>query len=396
MSRQVTSAQQPSQLKIALVHDYLREYGGAERVLEVLHELFPEAPVYTAFADKKAMGVNWQRFATWDIRESAITRFPLYKKLFSPLRVFAKWAFEQFDLSSYDLIISSSNAYFAKAARARAGRHLCYCHTPPRVLYGYSAKSNWRANPYTRFAGNLLNHVVRQQDFKAGQNPDLMIANSAETALRIKKFYKRDSVVIHPPIMVFEQAAAFFKNLDKPGLEKLVKHKHQSYYLYVNRLALAKHPELAVQAANTLGIPLKVVGTGSMLADLQKLALPNIEFLGGVDDQQLMELYQNARALIYPAVDEDFGMVPVEAMAFGTPVIAHRSGGPKETIREGQTGVFFDELSESALVAAIKTFERTFVASPLAIHQATKAYSVGNFTKQITTLIVRQLSKLTN
>ena len=396
MSRQTQVAQQLSHLKIALVHDYLREYGGAERVLEVLHELFPEAPVYTAFTDKKAMGTNWQRFANWDIREIVITRFPLYKQLFSPLRVFAKWAFEQFDFSSYDLIISSSNAYFAKAARARIGRHLCYCHTPPRVLYGYSAKSNWQANPYTRFAGNLLNHVVRQQDFKAGQNPDLMIANSVETALRIKKFYKRDSVVVHPPIMVFEEAAAFFKNLDKAGLQKLTKHKHQSYYLYVNRLALAKHPELAVKAANTLGVPLKVVGTGSMLVDLQKLALPNVEFLGGVDDQQLMELYRNARALIYPAVDEDFGMVPVEAMAFGTPVIAHRSGGPKETIREGRTGVFFDELSASALVAAIKDFERDFVTNPREIHQAARAYSVENFTKQITTLIARQLGKFRN
>lgn len=387
-------APQLASLKVALVHDYLREYGGAERVLEVLHELFPQATVYTAFVDQAALGPNWQRFASWDIRESRITHFPLYKKLFSPLRVFAKWAFEQFDLSGYDLVISSSNAYFAKAAHARVGRHVCYCHTPPRVLYGYSAKSNWQANPYTRFAGNVLNHVVRQQDFTAGQNPDVMIANSKETALRIKKFYKRDSVVIHPPITIFDQAAAFFKSLDAAALQALTKRKNKSYYLYVNRLALAKHPELAVQAANQLGIPLKVVGTGSMLSDLQKLALPNVEFLGGVDDATLIELYRDARALLYPAVDEDFGMVPIEAMAFGTPVIAHYSGGPKETVQAGKTGVFFEELRVSALTSAITAFQQQFVTQPLAIHQSTKQYAVAAFAKKINALVQQQLTRV--
>jgi glycosyltransferase involved in cell wall biosynthesis len=386
-------------LKIALVHDYLREYGGAERVLEALHEIFPQAPVYTAFVDSKAMGKNWDRFADWDIRQSKITKLPFYKKLFSPMRIFAKWAFEQLDLSEYDLVISSSNAYFAKAAAKRSagspregvkvlsGKHLCYCHTPPRVLYGYSAKSNWRSNPFTLFAGNLLNHFVRQMDFVAAQNPDVLIANSEETKLRIKKFYKRNSVVINPPIKIYDQAKAFFDKLNKKDLADFTQQKNNSYYLYVNRLAKAKHPELAVQAASKLNLKLKVVGDGAMLKDLKEMAGETIEFLGAVDDKELAELYKNARALLYPVEDEDFGMVPVEAMAFGTPVIAHQSGGPKETVKEGQNGLFFKDLTVESLAEAVVDFEKNFVCKPLLIHQSSRIYSFATFKEKLQKLI---------
>ncbi len=373
--------------RVALVHDYLREYGGAERVLEALHQIWPEAPVYTAFADPRAMGTNWARFATWDIRQSKLTSFPFYRQLFSPLRIFAKWAFEQFDLREYDLVISSSNAYFAKAARAVSSRHFCYCHTPPRVLYGYSAKSNWQANPLTKAAGNFLNHFVRQMDFIAAQNPDQMIANSRETQLRIKKFYKRSSVVINPPIAIYDEAAEFFAKLSKKELADLAVKKQNSYYLYVNRLAKSKHPDLAVQVASELGLPLKVVGTGAMLSSLRAMAKSNVEFLGFVDDQQLSGLYKNARALLYPAEDEDFGMVPVEAMAYGTPVIAHSSGGPLETIEDGRTGLFFAELSTASLRQAIIKFEKNFVLNPLIIHQITKQYSFAAFKQKLLKLV---------
>lgn len=374
-------------LKIALVHDYLREYGGAERVLEALHAMFPTAPIYTAFVDSKAMGKNWQIFADWDIRQSKLIRLPFYKQLFSPMRIFAKWAFEQFDLSGYDVVISSSNAYFAKAVKVPNGVHYCYCHTPPRVLYGYSAKSNWQANSLTRFAGNLLNHFVRQMDFQAAQNPDFFIANSQETALRIQKFYKRKSVVINPPIKIYDSAQTFFDQLNKKTLADFTKQKTTSYYLYVNRLALAKHPELAVQAATNLKIPLKVVGSGAMLENLKKIAGETIEFLGAVNDQRLIELYKNAQALIYPVEDEDFGMVPIEAMAFGTPVIAHFSGGPKETIEAGKTGVFFQDLTVESLIAAIQNFQQNFRVDVLKIHQSTQVYSPLMFAKKIKFLL---------
>jgi glycosyltransferase involved in cell wall biosynthesis len=374
-------------LKVALVHDYLREYGGAERVLESLHEIFPDAPVYTAFVDQKAMGQNWQRFADWEIHQSKLTSFPFYKKLFSPMRIFAKWAFEQFDLSAYDVVISSTNAYFAKAVKVPNGKHYCYCHTPPRVLYGYSAKSNWRANPWTRFAGNLLNHFVRQMDFKAAQNPDVLIANSQETALRIKKFYKRESVTINPPIKIYDQAVTFFKQLSTQQLSAFTAKKKNSYYLYAGRLAMAKHPELAVCATTKLGLPLKLVGFSSMLDGLKAMAGETVEFLGGVSDQQLAELYLNAKALLYPVEDEDFGMIPIEAMAFGTPVIAHYSGGPKETITNKKTGLFFQDLTVTGLSQAIEEFARNFTYEPLYIHQCASVYSFANFRQKLQALI---------
>jgi glycosyltransferase involved in cell wall biosynthesis len=372
--------------KIALAHDYLREYGGAERVLEALHKLFPEAPVYVAFYDEKAMGANWHRFANWDLQQTWMAKIPLIKKLFSPLRILADKAFADLDLSAYDYVISSSNAYFAKAVKVPNGKQLCYCHTPPRVLYGYSAKSNWRANPFTRFAGNLLNHFVRQTDFKVAQKVDQFIANSEETKGRIKKFYKRDSLVINPPVKICDQADLFFNDLKKSDLQAFSERKKDSYYIYVNRLALAKHPEIAVQAATDLGLPLKVVGTGDMLEKLKEMAGPTVEFMGAVDDEALNDLYKNARALLYPVEDEDFGMVPIEAMAWGTPVIAHHSGGPKETVIAGKTGLFFDKLNVKELKAAVQKFEKLNF-DPAQIHQHAMKYSLAIFEKKIRKLI---------
>ena len=372
--------------KIALAHDYLREYGGAERVLEALHNIYPAAPVYTAFYDAKAMGDNWQRFANWDLRQTWMAKIPLIKKLFSPLRFLADNAFADLDLSDYDYVISSSNAYFAKAVKVPNGKHFCYCHTPPRVLYGYSAKSNWKANPFTRFAGNLLNHFVRQTDFKVSQKVDQFIANSKETQGRIKKFYKMDSIIINPPVKICDQADLFFKDLKKAELKEFSEKKKNSYYLYVNRLALAKHPEMAIQVATDMGLNLKVVGTGDMLPKLKEMAGPSIEFMGGVDDEALNDLYKNAKALLYPVEDEDFGMVPIESMAWGTPVIAHRSGGPKETITEGKTGVFFDQLSVESLKTAIKKFEKSSFDSAK-IHLEAMKYSLAVFEKKIKKLI---------
>ena len=367
-------------LKVALIHDYLREYGGAERVLEELHQIFPDAPVYIAFSDEKAMGDNWQRFASWDIRETWLSKLPLIKKTFSPLRIFAAKAFRSLDLSEFDILISSSNAYMAKAVETKkeGARHICYCHTPPRVLYGYSAKSNWKANPITRIGGELINFYMRQIDFKTAQKVDQFIANSKETQARIKKFYRRDSVVINPPVKICDLAADYLKENKK--------FKKDNYFLYVNRLALAKHPELAVQAATDLDLPLKIVGTGSMLPQLKKMAGPTVEFLEAVNDRELAELYLGAKALLYPVEDEDFGMVPIEAMAWGTPVIAHYSGGPKETISEGETGTFFKELNLEGLKEAIKVFkEIDFNANE--IHQAAMQYGRGVFEKKIRDLV---------
>ena len=367
-------------LKIALIHDYLREYGGAERVLEALHELYPSAPVFVSFVDEKAMGIHWQRFADWDIRQTWFAKIPLIKKLYSPLRVLVDKAFMSLNLSEYDLVISSSNAFEAKAVQVKNGTHLCYCHTPPRALYGYSTMTDWKKNPLIKFGGAIINHYMRIIDFKHAQKVDHFIANSQETKRRIEKFYRRESKVIHPPVNMVT------KEQLKKYQQQAAKKYPTNYYLYISRLSFSKHPELAVQAANQLVINLKVAGSGKMELKLKEMAGNNIEFMGAVNDEQLHLLLAGAKGLIYPVADEDFGIVPVEAMAHGVPVIAHKSGGPLETVVDGETGVFFDDLTVEGLIKALNKFEKTkFNVEKIFKHA--QQFSKSNFEKNISQFI---------
>ena len=357
--------------RVAIVHDYLREYGGAERVLEALHEIWPDAPVYVSFFDKEALGIHAKKFSDWDIRETWITKLPFYKKLFSPYRIFAKNAFESLDLSEFDLVVSSSNAYMAKAVKVRKGSHYCYCHTPPRSLYGYTTMTDWKKNPLIRVAGYLINHYMRLFDFEVAQRVDYFIANSKETQGRIDKFYRRESKVIYPSVDLTKK---FSQQQDK------------GYYLYVGRLAKSKNVDLAIKACTSLNLPLKLVGSGKGLDHLKSIAGDTIEFLGAVDDKRLHELYSGAKAFIFPAEDEDFGIVPVEAMGHGVPVISHRSGGPKETIIEDKTGVFFDELTTQSLIKAIKKIQKIKFDKKIIRKQAEK-FSKQKFQNNIRKLV---------
>ena len=362
-------------LKVALAHDFLREYGGGERVLEALHDIFPQAPIFVAFLDKKALGPHWRRFKDWDIRQTWFSKIPLHKKLFSPLRFLAPHAFAALDLAEYDLVISSTNAFEAKAVQAPNGKHLCYCHTPPRALYGYSTMSAWKKNPVIKFFGQLINHYMRVIDFKHAQKVDQFIANGEETQKRISKFYKRESVIIYPPVELA---------LSRKELVKIKQTSKQDYFLFVNRLGLQKHPELAVEVCLKLGLKLKVVGVGPMQEDLKKLAgsNSNIEFLGAVDDEQLARLYAGAKALLYPVEDEDFGMVPIESMMAGTPVIAHNSGGPRYTVKREINGILFDQLDLQGLEQAVKEFKKMSFDSEK-IAAATHVYTKKEFEKRI-------------
>lgn len=357
--------------RVALVHDYLREYGGAERVLEALHEIYPDAPVYVAFFDKDALGIHAKKFKDWNIRETKITKLPFYKKLFSPYRIFSKLAFESLDLSMYDIVISSSNAYMAKAVRTKKGKHYCYCHTPPRSLYGYTTMTDWKKSPLIRIVGHLINHHMRIVDFEVAQGVDHFIANSKETQKRIKKFYRRDSQVIYPPVDL---------------IDKYQERKDKGYFLYVGRLAKSKNVDLAIQACTNLGLKLKLVGSGKGLDHLRSLAGPSVEFLGAVDDRKLHELYAGAKAFIFPAEDEDFGIVPVEAMGHGVPVVSHRSGGPQETVIEEKTGVFFDELSVESLSNALEEVQKIKFDKKVIRKQAEK-FSKEIFQKNIKKLV---------
>jgi len=359
---------------IALVHDYLFEYGGAERVLEALHVMYPEAPVYVAFFDKASLGVHAHRFKDWDIHTTWMQKIPGIFKLFSPLRFLAPTAFGQLDLSKFDVVISSSNAYYAKAVRAPIGQHLCYCHTPPRSLYGYATTSTWKENKLLRLFGEVLNHYLRLVDFRMAQKVDVFIANSSETKKRIAKFYRREASIIYPPVQVPQKLSPKKTTSKEP------------YYLYVNRLAFAKHPEIAVQACKKMNVALKVVGAGPILEELKAMAGPKTEFLGAILDDQLRELYAGAEALLYPVEDEDFGIVPVEAMGFGVPVLAHNSGGPRETIIEEKTGLFFDELSVAGLVEVMH-LAQTYTWDREEIHTHAVQFGQEKFRENIIALV---------
>ena len=362
-------------LRVALVHDYLREYGGAERVLEAMHELFPEAPVYVAIYDPKRLGKHAARFAGWDIRQTWLQRLPFAKALVSPYRVFAARAFESLDLLEFDLVISSTNMYMAKAVRVgKQAKHLSYVHTPPRSLYGYSTMTNWQKNPFIRVAGELINSWMRYVDFQTAQRPTTLIANSKTTQQRITKFYRRSSVVLPPPVKLVDQHL--------PVLEK----SERTFALFVGRLAYSKHPELAIHACQTLGIPLKIVGTGGMMETVRSLAGPETEILGSVSDTVLAQLYQRAKFVIHPAEEEDFGIVPIEAMSAGTPVIAHASGEPQYTVTDGVSGVLVASLQPVDWLEAVrKAKEQKW--NYQVIQKGVQKYSTQEFFRSLQKLI---------
>lgn len=345
-------------MKVALVHDYLREFGGAERVVEVLHEIFPDAPLYTAYYNPKSLGSHADRFKGWDIKTSWIQHIPLANKLVSPFRILAPSIFNGFNLDEYDLVISSSSIYFAKNINTK-GKHIAYIHTPPRYLYGYTTSFNYKKNIFTKVIGELMNHVLRIWDFEASQKPDILVANSKNVQNRIKKFYRRDSEIVYPPIDTdrFKSAQTAAKG---------------DYYLSIGRLVRGKGTEVIVEACTRTKVSLKVAGTGPQLEYLKQIAGKNVEFLGSVTDMEAAALYANAKATIVASEDEDFGIVPVESMASGTPVIAPKAGGFLETVIGGKTGEFFSPVSVDALEKALKNFDSSKYSYDDCIKQAQK------------------------
>jgi glycosyltransferase involved in cell wall biosynthesis len=335
-------------MKVALVHDYIKEYGGAERVLEALHDLFPKSPVYTTVYAPEYLGPHKERFASWNIRTSWLQHIPFAAKLISPMRLIAPSVFRHMDLSSYDVIIvSATGAYTPNLVHKGKAKLICYCHTPPRYLYGYATARNWKKNPFFRVMGEFCNHFLRIVDYESSQNVDWFIANSKEVSSRIKKFYRKDSIVIYPPV-------------DLPRAVIDTNHP-RTYFLTGGRLAAPKHLDIAIAACTKLGLPLKVFGKGfaGYGEALKKIAGKTIEFVGEITDKEKQNLMAGAKAFLFPSEDEDFGIVPVEAMACGTPVIAYRSGGVMETVIEGKTGLFFDDLTVASLSHQIKQFEKS-------------------------------------
>ncbi len=360
-------------MNIALVHDYLGEFGGAERVLLALSEMWPDAPIYTAFYRP---GAAWDRFKDKDVRVSWAHYVPWFStRLHSPLRFLAPRIWNSFDFSSYDVVVSSASWYITKGFGTRGSERnkpieICYCHTPPRWLYGYPTSIEWQRYGVVRAYATIVGFFMRQADFHAAQRVNYFIANSQNTQRRIEKFYRRDATVVYPPI-------------DMPSLTPV---KKGNYYLAVSRIVGGKGLDLAVQAAAKLGIELKIAGAPAGYATAGKQLMASagrtVEFLGHVTDRELSRLYGGAKAFLALATDEDFGMSPVEAMAHGTPVIAFAGGGYVESVIENKTGVFFDAPTVESLISAIRVFERHRFSADACRTQARK-FSKARFCKEM-------------
>ncbi|AKM78887.1 MAG: Glycosyl transferase group 1 [Candidatus Beckwithbacteria bacterium GW2011_GWB1_47_15] len=338
-------------MKLALIHDYLNEFGGAERVLLALSEIWPRAPIYTAFYKKGSPA--WQRFKDKDVRVSFAQKIPFFPgKLHSPLRFLAPkiWGSVAQELKDYDVVISSASWYVTKGFGVPI--EICYCHTPPRWLYGYPTSVEWQKYWPVKVYGLVVGHFMRLYDYEAAQKVTYFIANSDNVKKRIAKFYRRDSQVIYPPV-----------DLGSSN-QLLASSRKKDYYLVVSRIVGGKGLQLAVKTAVKHGLKLKVVGEaagwGREFERLQKgvsrQARDKIKFMGRVDDEKLVKLYSQAKAFLALATDEDFGMTPVEAMACGTGVVAYNGGGYRETILPGKTGVLFDNYSVEGLWQALKRF----------------------------------------
>ena len=367
-------------MKVALVPDYLTEYGGAERALEALHELWPSAPIFTMAADLSALGPHKERFASWDIRQTGARFLPFWTHLKSGYRLLAPLFWETLNFDRYDVVISSTSSYFAKGILTKPETlHISYIHTPPRFLWGYASGSNWRQQWWSQLFGGVTNPFLRQYDVVASQRPDVLVANSKEVARRIKRLYGRDAEVVYPPVDV--------EKFSEPPFAKA--EDDEPFFLVVSRLTFAKHVDIAIRAAEKADVRLKIVGRGSEERRLRRLAGLSVTFLGEISDDRLRALVQACTAVLFTSEDEDFGIVPVEAMAAGKPVIAHNSGGVKETVIDGKTGMLIDDLSADAFADAIKKIQGMSFDTAVCQRQA-KKFSKDMFQKKMMELVTRK------
>ena len=332
--------------RVALVCDWLVIEGGAERVLKCLHDLFPEAPIFTLVYDAQKAPA-WCREC--DVRTTYVQRWPGAKSHYRLLLPFMPRAWEALDLMEFDLVVSLCSSCCKGVLTRPDAAHVCFCHTPTRYVWDLYYDYLSTAGTVKRAIMPRLIHKVRQWDFQAAQRVDCFVANSDYVGRRIKKYYHRDSLTIHPGTII-------------PPAP--VSAKHGDYYLVVSRFVGYKRVDLAIQACDLLGRRLVVVGSGgNEEARLHRMAGSTVEFAGHASDEELHGWYDGARALLFPGV-EDFGLVPVEAMAHGCPVLAYGAGGALETVVDGETGLFFCEQTPEALAACIEQFEaREFSAT---------------------------------
>ncbi|RMG95911.1 MAG: glycosyltransferase family 4 protein [Chloroflexi bacterium] len=363
-------------MKLALVHDWLNQIGGAEDVLENLVALYPDAPVYTSLYWREKMPAHWQQ---WRIHTSFIDRLPLAHKkqqLYFPLYPFA---FEQFDFRDYDVVLSNKSGFCHGIITGPETLHICYCLTPTRYVWRYFQYAEQeQLGRLTRAVLPPFITFLRQWDRLAADRVDYFIAISEEVRRRIAKIYRRESVIIYPPVETerFEPS-----------------NRVEDYYLLVGRLVPYRRIDVLIEAFNQMKRPLFIAGSGRDRERLEALAGPTIKFLGYVPDEDLPDLMARCRAFMFPG-EEDFGIAPLQAMAAGRPVIAYAAGGALETVIPGKTGTLFYEQTPEAIAAAVLQFEPNNLNSA-EIRRHAEQFDVSVFRRKIADFVAQKLAEKT-
>lgn len=361
--------------KIAIVHDWLTTAGGAEVVVEALHQLFPSAPIYTSVYNPDAVpALKHADIRTTSLQETLPKSLRFKHTLWPTLRA---RAFRDLDLSAFDIIISSSSAEAKAVRKTRPDqRHIAYIHTPIRYYWSHYDEfrkefSFGMLTPFIRPFIPLLVKRMRKQDLASIDGIDVLVANSTVTQQRIKKYYKRASTVIHPPV-------AIHRFTPPPKTER-------SGYIIWGRHVPYKRFDLAIKTANELRLPLTIVGQGPDTARLKSLAGPTVTFTGRISDEELVQRAHSAQAFLFPG-EEDFGIAAVEALAAGTPVIAYAKGGALDIVQDGESGVLFTEQTVDSMAAAIRRFE-TLSFLPATLHRKAKRFDKGLFATKIAKIV---------
>jgi len=360
-------------MRVALVYDRVNKWGGAERFLLALSEIFPQADLFTSVYEKKK--ALWAKVfeKNSEIKTSFLQNFPKAKSFHQAYASLMPLAFESLTFDNYDLVISITSEAAKGIITKPSTFHLCLCLTPTRYIW--SGYEDYFKNRYLRFFSKPIVFYLKSWDKIASQRPDALIAISEEVKSRIKKYYKRDSEVIYPPVTI----KSFLSSSKSPD----------NYFLIVSRLVPYKKIELAIKACNELSLPLKIVGIGQEESMLKSIAGETIEFLGELTDEELSNYYKNCKALIFPGI-EDFGLVIVEAQSFGKPVIAFKGGGALEIVKEGKTGEFFENQTVDSLRAKLAKFDHKRYNSRLCIENAER-FSYLNFKSKIISFLENKL-----
>lgn len=363
-------------MKVAIVHDYLNQMGGAERVVLALHDIFPDAPIYTSIYDPKRVDAAFQKM---DIRTTYMQNFPFVMKHHQPYLPFYPMAIESLDLRGYDLVLSSSSAFGKGVLTRPETLHICYCHTPMRWCWNYDEYvEREKLGKVARFVLPFLVSRMRVWDQTSAMRVDEFIANSPVVAERIRKYYRRDAVVIPPPV----ETSRFPFN---PDLQT------GDYFLILSRLIPYKRIDLAIEACNRLQLPLAIIGDGRDVARLRGLAGPTIRFLGRLPDAEVVQYYQHCRAFLFPG-EEDFGITPLEAQACGRPVIAYGAGGALGSIVEGVTGEFFRQQTVDSLVEVLTRFDEKRY-DPTTIRKHALAFDTPHFCQRIREFVEEKMNR---